>query len=117
MGFDPVSFLMGAKSAGGGGGSGGGFTLLQGTYTAFDGQETVTLTITASDLYTLMQTSAVSLAWAVSTNGDTYSFIYPISMGNHIVEDGDSSYVFQCDRYATQLLSASDAVVFEHNEK
>lgn len=117
MPFDPVSYAMGQKSAGGGGGGGGGFTLLQGTYTDPDDTPTVTLTITASDLYALMQTSAVSVAWAVSGDGYTDYSISPIGSGVYTVEDGDSTYFFTLDVYQTPVLSASDTVVFTHNEK
>ena len=119
MPFDPVSYAMGQKSAGGGGGGGGGFALLQGTYTSPDDTPTVTLTITASDLYALMQTSAVSVAWTESGDGWTYSSIYPIGGGSQTVEDGDSTYFFTLglDMYQTPVLSASDTVVFTHNEK
>lgn len=114
MGFDPVSFLMGAKSAGGGGGSGGGFTLLHGTYSITQDDEIiVTLAVTASELYALMQTSAVAYDYTQTDGAVNVTNIHYINAASHGIVDGnDAGYFFYTAAVQTPQLQADDVVVF-----
>lgn len=65
MSFDPVSFALGAASGGGGGG-GSGLPIVNAT----EGEGTLTLDITAGELYALMQNGPV--ATETSMSDDSY---------------------------------------------
>lgn len=118
MSFDPVSFALGAASGGGGGGGGGGFTLLHGTY-SWDGQAvSVTLPITASELYALMRTSTVAFDYTSGVEGDSSSFVDSIIHAEFFVEAGYAdAYRFFCSDLITDGIEATDTVVFHDSGK
>ena len=120
MPFDPVSFAIGAKAASGGGGGGGGFTLLHGTYSITqDDEEIITLGVTASELYALMQTSAVAFDYTSQDSDFSQTPVDMITYGRYVIEDGyEDAYEFLSGRgEATNHLGADDAVVFFHGGK
>ena len=114
--FDPVSYIMGAKSAGGGGGGGGGFTLLHGTYSTVDDTPTVTLPITASALYALMQTSCVAFDYTeIGPDHSTSILVHLTAVIENQPEGYADVYYFGgnefMDSWASYWIEGTDAVV------
>lgn len=110
--FDPVSYIMGTKSgSGGGGGSSGGFTLLHGTYSVVDNAETVTLPITASALYALMQTSSVAFDYTSNEDGYSVSGMVSFTEAKLIQEEGYADQYLLVAAEYSGWFGATDAVV------
>lgn len=105
MSFDPVSFALGAASGGGGGGGGGGLPIVNAT----QGEDALTLDITAGELYALMQNGPVAIKTSMSDDG--YQGVrYDIISG----ADTDGAY-YAFMSFSGKLasgLSSADTVVF-----
>lgn len=104
MSFDPVSFALGAASGGGGGG-GSGLPIVNAT----QGEESLTLDITAGELYALMQNGPV--ATKTSMSDDSHQ-----SVRYDIISDAGTDgtyYAFMSfSGESTSRLASTDTVVF-----
>lgn len=94
--------------------AGGGFTLLHGIYSIMEDEtEIVTLPITASALYALSQTTTVAFDYVVPTEVGDRSHVDTIYACEKQQEEGYADlYTFMCSTYATDRITATDAVVF-----
>ena len=110
--FNPVSYIMGAKSGGsGGGGGGGGGGVIEGVYSSAD--NAITLSLTAAQLWSLCLTGSVSVHYTEEGIDESTEIVTPLVTMNKNTYAGESIYNFAIVSHYAEQLSGSDIVVLE----